>query len=88
MIIFAHTKRILRNKVYLLVMLLAPALMTGFIFGFAGAGGYLAVSLVDLDDTPLTRMLAEDLAKKRCYLHLEEEEPSGALAGGRADYAW
>lgn len=89
MIIFAHTlKRILRNKVYLLVMLLAPALMTGFIFGFAGAGGYLAVNLVDLDDTPLTRMLAEDLAKKSVVTFLEEEEQiRSALAGGRADYA-
>ena len=89
LIIFAHTlKRILRNKVYLLVMLLAPALMTGFIFGFAGTGGYLAMNLVDLDDTPLTRMLAEDLAKKALLPSWKKREQiRSALAGGRADYA-
>ena len=50
MIIFAHTlKRILRNKVYLLVMLLAP-LMTGFIFGLRCRR--LSPWPGGLDDTP------------------------------------
>ena len=91
MILFGHfLKRLLRNKFYILIMLVAPALMIGFIFGFAGLGGYgrsLAVGLVDLDDTPLTRMLAESLEGRNNITYLAEEaQIRGALAGGRADY--
>lgn len=88
MIYFTHSlKKLTVNKVYLLLLLLAPALLIGFIYGFANPGaGNLSVGLVDQDNTPLTAALAETLQESSPLTHLQEEEIRSALADGRADY--
>ena len=91
MIISSHfLKRLLRNTFHVLIMLVAPALLIGFLFGYSNPAGYgrkLAVGLVDRDNTPLTRMLAESLAGKNRIIDLvDETQIRSALAEGKADY--
>lgn len=88
MIYFTHSlKRLLSNKVNLLLMLVAPALLIGFIYGFANPyAGTISVGLVDLDNTPLTEVLSETLQENAPLIYLAEQDIQGALASGRADY--
>lgn len=68
-------------------MLVAPALLIGFIYGFANPNaGTISVGLVDLDNTPLTEVLSETLQENSPLIYLAEEDIQGALASGRADY--
>jgi ABC-2 type transport system permease protein len=88
LIYFTHSlKRLLGNKFNLLLMLVAPALLIGFIYGFANPNaGTISVGLVDLDNTPLTQALSETLQENAPLTYLAEEDIQGALASGRADY--
>lgn len=87
MTVFRYTlMRLMRNKVNLLMVLVAPPLFIGMIFGLGNLGSAeITVGLVDLDNTPLTPMLADSLARTSPVVMLEEEEIKSALAGGKAD---
>ena len=88
MTVFRYTlMRLMRNKINLLMVLICPPLFIGMIFGLGNFGPTeITVGLVDLDNTPLTQILAETLSRTSPVVMLEEEGIRSALAGGKADY--
>lgn len=85
MIILKNTlKRLLRNKVSLLLVLVIPPAMLGFLFGLGSLGvNTVTVGLVDQDQTPLTRQLEEVLQEQAAVKRLSEEDIRGELAATR-----
>lgn len=88
MTIFFYTlRRLLRNKVNLLFILVLPPLFIGMVYGLGNfMTTNITVGVVDLDNTPLTAMLIESLEDTSPVLMLEEGEIRNALAGSRVDY--
>ncbi len=89
MIIFKNTlKRLLRNKIGLLLILIIPVAFIGVVLGIINWGSEsLVVGLTDLDQTELTRSMEEILSDKAVVYHLEEKQIRTDLANGRIDYA-
>lgn len=88
MIVFANTfRRLLRNKLTLMFMLVVPSLIIGFAYGLGNWGATeLSLGLVDLDQTPFTEMLSRSLAEKSRLTMLEEGQIRQALANGTVNY--
>ncbi|MTI94646.1 MAG: ABC transporter permease [Firmicutes bacterium] len=88
MTIFQYTlKRLLRNKVSLLLILAIPSLSIGLIFGLGDYGPtQLTVGIVDQDGTPLTEMLVASLTETSPVTTLSEEDIRSSLAESRVDY--
>lgn len=88
MTVFIYTmRRLLRNKANLFMILLLTPLFIGFTYGLGQFGQTnITVGLVDLDNTPLTEMLAEALAETTPVLEMQEEDIRSTLAGSKADY--
>jgi ABC-2 type transport system permease protein len=86
--IFTSTlKRLFRNKLNLLFMLVTPSLMSGIIMGFGDWGiNQVTLGLVDLDDTPLTETLRESIGESMDLVILEEIQVRSALAAGKVSY--
>lgn len=86
--IFTSTlKRLFRNKLNLLFMLVVPTLMIGIIFGFGDWGiNQVTLGLVDQDNTPLTETLKESIRESMDLVILEESEVRSALAAGKVSY--
>ena len=85
MIILKNTlKRLLRNKVSLLLVLVIPPAMLGFLFGLGSLGmNTVSVGLVDRDQTALTLQLEEVLQEQAAVRHLSEGDIRGELAATR-----
>jgi ABC-2 type transport system permease protein len=88
MTVFSYTvRRLLRNKLNLIMILILTPLFIGLIFSLARYGKTsINVGLVDNDDTPLTEMLAQALEETSPVLRLEEGDIRGVLARSQADY--
>ncbi len=89
MIILQNTfKRLLRNKVSLLLVLVIPPTMLGLLFGLGGQGmDTITVGLVDQDQTPLARQLEEVLQERAVVKPMLEEDISGELTAARVQMA-
>ncbi len=88
MTIFTTTiRRILRNKVSLVFMLLVPGLMISFVYGFGSWGPTnLSLGIVDLDETQLTQMLSDSLSEKAQVYSIDEDSIRRELINGNVDY--
>jgi len=88
MTVFSNAlKRLFRNKVTLMMILIFPPAFIGMIFGLGNFGPTsITVGMVDLDNTPLTQMLTESLQETSPIVFLEEEGIRSALASSKADY--
>lgn len=88
MMILTNTlKRLLRNKVSLLLVLVIPAAMLGFLFGLGSLGmNTVSIGLVDQDQTPLTRQLEEVLQEQGTVGQLSEEDIRGELTATRVQW--
>jgi len=80
-------KRLFRNKLNLLLILVIPALAIGLFLGFGNFGSStLSVGIVDLDNSVLTGMMAKSLSETSRLVPLNEDDIRTALASGRVDY--
>lgn len=88
MTVFANTfRRLLRNKLTLMFMLVVPTLIIGFVYGLGNWGETdLTLGLVDLDQTPFTEMLRRSVAEKSQVSMLEESRIRQALANSSVNY--
>ena len=88
MIILTNTlKRLLRNKISLLLVLVIPPAMLGFLFGLGNLGmNTVSIGLVDQDQTPLTQQLEEVLQEHATVGHLSEEDIRGELTAARVQW--
>ena len=74
-------RRLLRNKLSLLLVLVIPPMMISLLMGLGMMGSdAMYVGLVDQDQTPLTRQLEEVLQQHGTVILLKEEGVRGALA--------
>lgn len=89
MIIVENTlKRLLRNKLGFLLILIVPVAFIGAVLGIMNWGREaLVVGLTDLDQTEFTRSLEEMLSHKAIVYHVKEDQIPTDLANGRIDYA-
>ena len=87
MIVLKNTlKRLLRNKVSLLLVLVIPPAMLGLIFGLGSMGmNTVTLGLVDQDQTLLTRQLEEVLLEQAPVVHLSESHIRNELAASRVN---
>ncbi|MDD2283755.1 MAG: ABC transporter permease [Eubacteriales bacterium] len=88
MTVFIYSlKRLLRNKLNLIMIMFLTPFFIGIIFSLGSFGKTnITVGLVDRDNTPLTEMLAQSLEETSPVFSLEEGDIRSALARGQADY--
>ncbi|SMP63502.1 ABC transporter permease [Anoxynatronum buryatiense] len=74
-------RRLFRNKLSLLLVLVIPPVMISLLLGLGMTGSdAMNVGLVDQDQTPLTRQLEEMLRDQVLVISMKEEAVRGALA--------
>lgn len=88
MTIFLYAlKRLLRNKFSLVTIFLLTPLFIGLTFSLGSfSRTAVNVGLVDLDGTPLTKMLGDAISDSSMVCELEEEEIRTSLARSEVDY--
>jgi ABC-2 type transport system permease protein len=84
-IFFNNMKRLLRNKVNLTFMIIVPVVLISVISGFGIDRGRIRCGVIDLDGTPLTQALIEDLEVKFSVSEIDESDIEKKIFGQYLD---
>ncbi len=87
MVIFQNNiKRLLRDKYTFLMMFVIPIIFISFILFSVGGSRPISVSVIDKDNTELTKLFLEDMSKNCKLVDIKENEIQKKLIRGRTDY--
>lgn len=83
-----NIKRILKDKVALVFMIVLPVILIAVICSFNSNGGSLNVGIVDKDNTEFTKIVRENLASQNRVkvFDIEEKEIKQSLIDVKVDY--
>ena len=85
-IFWMYAQRLIKNKLFLILLVVVPSLLLSFITTSFQGGLQLHVGVVDLDQTPLTRMLMEEIGTRATVVEYAEGELETNLVRQRIDY--
>lgn len=87
MTIFIYNiKRILKDRVNLIFMIILPTVFIGLMMFSSFELGLPKVGIIDGDNTRLTRMIGESLKGRAQLVNLKEEDVKSSLINSKADY--